>query len=189
MEPAQADYAEIWDRWNAKSPQEQATDAMVADAALVEKFEQVSKANLPTLHAYGSKMTLEEFTAMRLDEHIVHTWDVEAGLDSSATIDPARLPYMLERLETAAGRSAISQRQPWTVRIALRNPATRFRLRLGETTQLTHDKESSPPDAVLSAETFVRLIFGRVDTSEIAGHWDEQTEGFLHRLHLVFRGY
>jgi uncharacterized protein (TIGR03083 family) len=188
-EPVQADYVEIWDRWNAKSPMQQATEAIDSDTALVKECEALDPAALPALSAYGGTMRLTDFLAMRLDEHVVHTWDVEAGLDPSATIDPARLPYLLDRLGRVADRSAVPTDEPWTVRVAVTDPPDRFRLSLAETASLTRDPEPGQPDLVLPAGSFVRLVFGRLRSSEIDGLVDVETQGLLRRLHATFKGY
>jgi uncharacterized protein (TIGR03083 family) len=188
-EPVQADYVEIWDRWNAKPPGRQASDSIEADARLVEEVEALDPGALPTLSAYGGTMPLSDFLAMRLDEHVLHTWDVERGLDPSATIDPARLPHLQGRLAAVTARSAVAQPEPWTVRVAVTDPPARFRLHLGQEASLTADEESGPPDLVLPAEMFVRLLFGRLDPAEIEGRAEAGGDDRLRRLHGAFRGY
>jgi uncharacterized protein (TIGR03083 family) len=185
-EPVQADYVEIWDRWNAKPPGRQATDSIEADGSLLEEIKALDTAALPTLQAYGRTMPLSDFLAMRLDEHVVHTWDVERGVDPSATIDPARLPYLQARLANVAARSGVPQPEAWTVRVAVTDPPARFRLRLAEQASLEADEESAPPDLVLPAEMFVRLVFGRLDPAEVEGVGDAD---LLRRLGGAFRGY
>jgi uncharacterized protein (TIGR03083 family) len=183
MEPAQADYVEIWDRWNAKKPSDQAADSIAVDGVLVKEIEALDPESRPSFKAYGSEMALTDFLAMRLDEH------VEAGLGKSAKIDAARLPHLLGRLDKAAARSGIAQPEAWAMRIAVTEPSARFHVRFGDRTTLTVDEESGSPDLTVPAETFVRLVFGRVDSSELGGRWNGETEAALSRLHTMFRGY
>jgi uncharacterized protein (TIGR03083 family) len=189
MEPAQADFVEIWDRWNGKKPSDQAADCIAVNGVLVKEVEALDPESRPSFKAYGSQMALTEFLAMRLDEHVIHTWDVETALGKSAKIDAARLPHLLGRLDKAAARSGIAQPEAWAMRIAVTEPRARFHVRFGDRTTLTVDEESGSPDLTVPAEAFVRLVFGRMDSSEISGRWSGETEAALSRLHTMFRGY
>jgi uncharacterized protein (TIGR03083 family) len=188
-EPAQGDYIEIWDRWNAMMPVEQAVDAVAADALLVKELEDINPDKVISLQAYGGRMRLEEFVAMRLDEHVVHTWDIEAPLDASATLDPARIPHLLTRLRVAASRSAAEAPEPFQVRVEVHDPSARFLVQVGQNPVLISDVDQEPTDLRLPAETFVRLIFGRLRNSEGYEQWDPTTTDAVGRLRGVFRGY
>ena len=52
----------IWDAWNAKTPQQQAADALVSDAAFVARLESLGAAQLSDwrLELFGSPATISD---------------------------------------------------------------------------------------------------------------------------------
>jgi hypothetical protein len=74
--PGQDSNQEVWDRWNAKSPDDQAADALVADAALLERIEAEAGSTV-RIPVWGGAVDVPGLAAYRLAEHAAHTWDVE----------------------------------------------------------------------------------------------------------------
>src|SRR3979409_910784 len=73
----------VWDTWNAKTPRAQADDALAADRALVARIESVPEAERTglTLSIGPLELDFTGFVGLRLNEHTLHTWDVEVALD------------------------------------------------------------------------------------------------------------
>jgi uncharacterized protein (TIGR03083 family) len=85
--PGQDDFPPIWQRWNERSPQEQATDAIAVNEALLERFESLDGDERERFHleAWGMDLDLAGLASLRAGEHAVHTWDVVVMLDPGAT--------------------------------------------------------------------------------------------------------
>ena len=78
----------VWEEWNAKSPRAQVDDALAADAALAAALEALSDEERGGFSfATGPiRVGFEGFVGLRLNEHALHTWDIEVALDHAATI-------------------------------------------------------------------------------------------------------
>lgn len=91
---------EIWARWDASSPQEQAAGFVEHNARLVETLETLSaeqRASLTVdLGFLPEPVPLEVAAGMRLDEVAAHAWDVEVSQDADAEIDPEAAVLLLE---------------------------------------------------------------------------------------------
>ena len=82
------DYAPaIWDEWNAKQPAAQRDDALAADAALIARLQSVTAEQRNAFASAMGPITLDfdQFVAMRLNEHALHTWDIETDDNPTAT--------------------------------------------------------------------------------------------------------
>ena len=90
----------VWAVWDAKSPDAKAADALVADAALLDAFEVLP--HQPRVDFRTSLGPLEVdfdgFVGLRLNEHLLHTWDIEAAGDPAATLLPAPVPFVIDSL-------------------------------------------------------------------------------------------
>jgi uncharacterized protein (TIGR03083 family) len=100
-EPApQAANQEIWDRWNATPPAEQASAFLEHDARLVETLEALDDdtrtSMLVDLGFLPAPVPLAMAVGMRLNEVALHTWDVLAGLDPGLPLDDEGAELLLE---------------------------------------------------------------------------------------------
>src|SRR5579863_9594654 len=73
----------VWDEWNAKSPQAKADDALAEDERLGQAFEAVDLTEREHLEfPFGPvSVSFETAVALRLNEHALHTWDIEVVAD------------------------------------------------------------------------------------------------------------
>lgn len=98
--PPEATNNEVWDRWNALSPQEQAAGFVEHDKTLVETLEAIPADQRETLQVdlgfLPAPVPLAFAAGMRLNEVALHTWDVEAGLDASTALDDEAAEVLLE---------------------------------------------------------------------------------------------
>lgn len=84
----------VWDRWNAMSPQEQAAGFREHDARLVEAYEALTPEQRESarfqLGFLPAPLSTAGLAGMRLNEAVLHSWDVRVALDSAATVgEPA----------------------------------------------------------------------------------------------------
>jgi uncharacterized protein (TIGR03083 family) len=81
---------EVWDRWNAMAPREQAQGFVASSAALVELLEDLSEGQrIGTMVDLGflpQPVPLATVLGMRINEMALHAWDVEVALDPAAEV-------------------------------------------------------------------------------------------------------
>jgi uncharacterized protein (TIGR03083 family) len=188
--PGRDAFVPVWNIWNAKGPQAQATDGLQADEASVERFESLDpgqKAGL-RLHMFGMDMDLTGLVRMRLGEHAVHTWDVAVALDPSATVAPDAVVLLIDTVGQLAARAAKPDGKPRRIRVSTSDPERHFLLETGEGVTLTEsDGEEGLPELRLPAEAFIRLVYGR-----LGPHHTPQVEADgvdLEELRQLFPGF
>ncbi len=191
--PGMEAFGPIWDVWNAKSPQDQASDALDADKVTLERFESMDAADAERLRlkAFGMDVDTTTLARMRLGEHAIHTWDVLVALDPAATVAPDAVELLIDSLDQLAGRTAKADGKPRKIRVTTSNPERHFILETGDSVSLVADDETTPElgvsELTLPAEAFVRLIYGRLD----AGHTPPvESAGIeLDELRPIFPGF
>jgi uncharacterized protein (TIGR03083 family) len=192
--PGRDEFGPIWASWNAKDPRAQASDALRADEATLERFESLDadqRARL-RLRVFGMDVDLTGLARMRLSEHAVHSWDVEVALDPSATVAPDAVGLLIDTLGPFMARGAKPDGKQRTVRVTTTDPERHFILETGEAVTLTpSDGETAPEPGLaelrLPAEAFIRLVYGRLDP----GHTSPaETAGVdLDELRKIFPGF
>jgi uncharacterized protein (TIGR03083 family) len=163
--PGPDTFGPIWNIWNAKDPQAQATDGLRADEATLERFETLDpeqKAGL-RLHLFGMDIDTTGLVRMRVSEHAVHTWDVAVALDPSAEVAPDAVGLLIDTVDQLAARSAKPDGKERRIRVSTSDPERHFILETGEAVTLTEsDGEEGLTELRLPAEAFVRLVYGRL---------------------------
>jgi uncharacterized protein (TIGR03083 family) len=189
--PGREEFPPIWDQWNAKDPQAQATDALRDDQATLERFESLDADQRARLHLriFGMDADATGLARMRVSEHAVHTWDVLVTLDPAATLAPDAVALLIDTLEQVAARSAKPDGQPRRVRVFTTDPERQFILATGDEVTLTpSDGDATGPSELrLPAEALIRLVYGRLDEAHTP---PAETAGVdLAELRQIFRGF
>jgi len=165
--PTQADFQPIWATWNARSPQEQAAQCLVANETLVSRVESLTAAEREAFSVvmFGAMtMDLAGLLGMRLAEHAIHTWDVAVALDPDALVAQGAVDLMIDGLAMIAGFTGKKTAEPLVIAVTTTDPDRSFTLDTGGVTVAPGDPEASAvASLVLSAEAFVRLVYGRLD--------------------------
>jgi len=178
----------VWDRWNAKSPEAQASDARVADRALLERLEGMTDDERAGFRfAMGPvELDLDGFVGLRLNEHALHLWDIEVALDPAATVAAGSVSAVVDNLGLIVRLTGRPVDDARPVVLATTDPARAFVATLGpDQVELTPSGGAGVPDLVLPAEALVRLVYGRLDpdhTPPVEGTAD------LDELRAVFPG-
>ena len=193
--PGREEFVPIWDSWNAKDPQAQASDALRADEATLVRFESLDAEEQARLHlkVFGMETGITGLARMRVGEHAIHTWDVLVALAPSATVAPDAVGLLIDTLDRLAARAGKPDGQQRTVRVSTTDPDRRFILETGEAVTLTPSDgevtlEPGMSELRLPAEAFVRLVYGRMDEA----HTPPATETAgveLEDLRQVFPGF
>jgi uncharacterized protein (TIGR03083 family) len=193
--PGPAAFGPIWDAWNAKDAQAQASDALRADQATLERFESLDadeQARLH-LHMFGMELGTTGLARMRLGEHAIHAWDVLVALDPAAAVAPDAVALLIDQLDQLVSRSGKPDGKQRKVRVMTSDPERQFILETGEAVSLVPaGDDTTPPELGLSelrlpAEAFVRLIYGRLDPDHTPPV--ESTGIDLDELRSIFPGF
>ena len=173
--PSQADFPPIWDRWNAKAPVDQATDALRADAAFVARLDGLTDDEIAHLHLamFGMDVDAARLLQMRLSEHAVHTWDIAVVLDPSATLSLDATTQLVDTMGPLVARAGKPQAEELRLPIHTTDPERHLLLVATDTVTLTDegdgegavDGTAAGPQGPLTlpAEALIRLFYGRLD--------------------------
>ncbi len=185
----------IWDRWNARGPREQVTEAIKADARLVEAYEAMSAEDLAAAHItlFGGALDLdgEGLALFRLPEHAVHTWDVAVAFDPSARVAPYAVDLLIDALPGRLGWMTKPSGKSWSVRIETTEPVRAFALTATPESVSMESGGSDQADGVvrIPAEALLRLTFGRLDDSNAEGVDASEAKVSVADLRAVFPGF
>ena len=112
----------VWDEWNAKSPSDQAAGVLVADQEFLASVEALTPAEqrASVQFPFGPMtLGLADALGMRLNEHALHTWDVEVALDPTAVLSEQSAAVILGSLPMIArfaGKADGLERRYQTIR-------------------------------------------------------------------------
>ena len=183
----------VWDEWNAKSHVAQAADALVADAELLHGLEALDVSSRRQFRFSMGPMNLDftGFVGLRLNEHALHTWDVEVALDPTASLPADAAGAVVDNLEMITRFAGKPSGEVRTVSVHTVDPERDFTVSLtSDAVALAPGDPTDSPDLEIPAEAFVRLVCGRLDpahTPPIPGAG--AGAGALDELRPVFPGF
>ncbi len=166
--PGPEAFAPIWQAWNDRSPQAQATDALTADETLVKRLEALSpqERDAIRLHLFGMDLDAAGLAKLRLGEHAVHSWDVAVALDPSVTVAAGSVSLLIDNVAPLVGRAGRPAASPRTIHVSTTAPDREFVLDTGEPVRLEPAADAGADDGPalrLPAEALIRLVYGRLD--------------------------
>jgi uncharacterized protein (TIGR03083 family) len=155
----------VWKEWAAKSPEAQVADGLAADAAVTERLAALSEAERAALSLPLGPLTLDfaGVVAFRLNEHVLHTWDVEVVLDPAATLPAEAVALVVDELGLVAQFTGKPTGRADPVIVRTTEPERRFAVALGGEQVTLSAGDTAEPDLTLPAEAFIRLVYGRLD--------------------------
>lgn len=185
---------QVWDRWNAMAPRDQAAGFLTHDALLVAAYESLTADQREhvavDLGFLPAPLTLTSLTGMRLNESAQHSWDVRVAVDPDAGVDGDAAGLLLEHLTgglsfmTRFSGHADALDAPATV--AIRGSA--FGIVIGDGVAVT---EVANPTATFAGplEAVVRLLGGRLTPGHTPAGVEVSGNATLADLRRVFPGY
>ncbi len=195
--PGVTEFEPLWERWNSKSPEDQASDALVADKAFLDRIGALDEKERQRWHLsmFGGDQTLADVLRMRLGEHAVHTWDVVVAREPDATLAADATELLVDNLGPLVARTGGTSGVAMRVGIETDRPVRRFLLVAdGENTELRPvgsvtrgQTDSADQTLALPAESLIRLVYGRLDP----GHTPtlEGDTSVLEALRRTFPGF
>jgi len=190
--PERAQFEAVWDRWNAKSPDDQVADSLRSDEALLALFDSIPD-HLQLRwrqHVFGAERGLTDVVGMRLNEHTLHSWDVWVMLEPGATLAVDAVPIVLDGVAALVERTAKPVPEDVRVAVSTTGPERSYVLDLSSGgARLTDGGDGAGATAALTlpAESLVRLVYGRLDSDHTPAL--VQAQGIeLDTLRRVFPG-
>ncbi len=178
----------VRDVWDLKTPHAQATDSLMADAALLVRIDEVTPDAREAFSWSLGPISLDfnGFVTMRLSEHALHTWDVEEASDKNATLQRDAVPIIIDSLDLLVRFTAKTTGSGETLLIRTTEPQREFALTLGtDGVTLEPTDATDSHDLELPAEAFIRLVYGRLDAEHTPASIKSE---HLEKLRTVFPG-
>jgi uncharacterized protein (TIGR03083 family) len=191
----------IWDRWNAMEPREAAEHFVDSDGRLVEAFEQLDAERLNSMQIklpfLPDPVDVATAVGFRLNEHMLHSWDVFATFDPAATLAAESVDVQIDRLPTMVGFiGRFTPREtrpahPVTISVETSAPGRHYELELGDSLELRDSSGDRATDGELAlpAEALLRLAAGRLRADRASGDVAPTGGVTLAELRRAFPGY
>ena len=180
----------VWDVWNAKSPRTKVDDGLMADGAFVARLEAVAPGERARFRTSMGPFEFDwdAFVGMRLNEHLLHEWDVIVSVDPASTLPADGTILVVDNLELIGRFTAKPNGDPRAITVRTTDPDRSFAVTIEPgTVTLAPAASAQQPDLSMPAESFIRLVYGRLDPdhtpSSVAG-----APGALLQLREVFPG-
>jgi uncharacterized protein (TIGR03083 family) len=194
-EPASRDaFPAVWDAWNAKSPDDQAADALAMDETQISTLEGLSDDQLARMQMdfIGMQLDAVGIVRLRLGEHALHTWDVAEYADPAATVSADAADLLIDNVPAfLAPRLGKPLPEPFTVRITTTGPERDYLLTSADSVTMTDwpaDGDASVPRVTMPAEALLRLSYGRLDPAHTPASVTGDPE-VLDKLRAIFPGF
>lgn len=182
--------ATVWDEWNAKSPRAKTDDGLAAIEASTARLEAVNQTDRNRFALAMGPLDLDwdAYVGMRLNEQVVHEWDVAVALDPSATLSDDGTELVVDNLDLIARFTAKPHGEPRAIVVATTRPDRAFAV-IVEPDNVTFSPAPSSTDPTLTmpAEGFIRLVYGRLDVKHTPASVSGDA-GALDQLRAVFAG-
>jgi uncharacterized protein (TIGR03083 family) len=195
-EPMDRDaFPPVWDRWNAKTPVQQAADCLPADDAQISRLEGLTAGELDGigLDFFGMKLDAAGVVRLRLSEHAMHTWDVAAAIDPVAVVAPDAVALLTGQVFWLAERTGRPGEQPFRARLRGSGPEVDLLLDVADKVTLAPwPAEGAAPvsgEVHLPAEALLRLFYGRLDPAHTPPVEITGDPAVLDQARAVFPGF
>jgi uncharacterized protein (TIGR03083 family) len=156
----------VWDVWNAKSPSAKRDDALAADGALVDRIDSLTEAERSSFRFSMGPMALDfdGYVGIRLNEHALHTWDVDVVLHPNAELPGEVVDQVIDNLGLIARFTGKPSGKTRTIVVRTREPERTFKIDFSvESVDFASAGTESKADLEVSAAELIRLVYGRLD--------------------------
>jgi len=168
----------VWDAWEARTPEQQATDSILENERLVQRFESLNQEELDRFHLsfFGMELSSADLVRLRLSEFALHSWDIEVALNSSAVLPATAVDLLIDSLDQIASRGGKPQEKSFQIRVRTSEPGRDFVLTVQEKVLLeSFEQQSVDGEVGIPSEAFIRLLYGRMDANHtpevrVTGH-------------------
>ena len=155
----------VWEAWNAKSPRAKADDALVADHALLDQLLGATAAEQSSFAVSMGPMPFDfgGLVGLRLNEHTLHTWDIEVVANPAAALAPSGTRLVIDNLELIGRFTGKAQSDGRALNVHTTDPDRDFTVTTGPDAVALAPGSGGDPELTIPAEAFIRLVYGRLD--------------------------
>ncbi len=156
----------VWDEWNAKSAADRAVEVLVADRALLDRIAALSDDERATSKfSLGPfELDLATYLGLRLNEHVLHTWDIDVAQRPTATLPTDAAEVVIDNLAMIIGWAGKTDGAEREIVIKTTAPSRTYSLKGGaERLSLEPAGDGAAAAVEIPAEAFIRLVYGRLD--------------------------
>jgi len=157
---------EVWAEWDAKAPRAKAADGLAVDNDVTVWLERLPSDEQPKISVSMGPITFSwaEVILTRLNEHLLHEWDVAVALNPAATLGADGVMDVVDNLDLVARYTAQPIAPDRTLTVATTEPTRTFEIRV-DRKNVDFSTIEPVDDAVLTmpSEAFIRLVYGRLD--------------------------
>ena len=155
----------VWDAWNAKSARAKADDALAADRL---QLDELLGATADERSSFRFSMGPMQFdfgglVGLRLNEHTLHSWDIEVVDDPAAELAPSGTRLVIDNLELIGRFTGKPQSDGRALKVHTTDPERDFTVTTGPDAVALQPGSSGDPELTLPAAALIRLVYGRLD--------------------------
>jgi len=193
--PGQSFNLSVWDRWNALGGREQAEGFLASNEELTALYESLPAQTRRDLRIdmgfLPAPIDVAAAAGLRLNELALHSWDVRAGLDETATLEPGAVAALLPGPALILGWIGKPEhaKGPADVVVTTTGPDSTFTLRLTESVSLHDSSDAGDATLNLPGEAWLRLISGRLGPRYTPAGVTADGSVDLDTLRAVFPGF
>lgn len=156
----------VWDEWNTKSAADRAVEVLVADRALLDRVAALSddERATATFSLGPFELDLATYLGLRLNEHVLHSWDIDVSVRPAATLPTDATDMVIDNLALIIGWAGRTDGTEREIVITTTAPSRSFSLKGGaERLSLEPAGTGAAAAVEMPAEAFIRLVYGRLD--------------------------
>jgi uncharacterized protein (TIGR03083 family) len=172
----------VWEVWNAKDPAAQVADSLASDAAYLSTLKAATDEQRQHLQFTMGPFTydFDGLVGLRLNEHVLHTWDIEVPFNPRATLANVAANAVLDRIQFVVLRTGKPTGEVRTVTVRTVEPARDFTIALDpDSVNLVEAGFEGSPELEIPAEALVRLIYGRLDVDNDSAVTSSESVSYL----------
>jgi hypothetical protein len=165
-------------------------DALAADRQLADLIESTSSEDRTRFRAaFGPvEVDWDAFVGMRLNEHLLHEWDVDVALHPDAVLAADGTEVVVDSLGMIAGFAARPNGERRAITVATDGPERRVTVEVTDDGVVYTPGSDRSADLTMPAEAFVRLVYGRLDPDHTPAAVTGD-DAALAQLRTVFPGF
>ena len=193
--PGQDVNQDVWARWNALTPRDQATGFLAADEELVTALEALTAEQRQALRVelgfLPSPIPLSAYTGMRLNEAAHHSWDVRVPHDPAAEMSAETAALLAEHFAGDLGflLGFTGKADALAERAVIDLHGSGFVLVIDDTVSITTSGPRATATFTGPLEAAIRLLAGRLTTGHTPDDVEVTGNVSLDDLRRVFPGY
>ncbi len=186
---------QVWERWDAMTPREQADGFVAADARLVKSVEVLDAEQRQSLRLdmgfLPEPVPMSTYAGMRLNEAAHHSWDVRVALDPEAAIDAGTATLLVEHFASDLGflLGWTAKADAITESVVLTLGETGHALAIGDRVALVGSDGEPTAALVGTPDEVARLLSGRLTPAHTRERVEVTGNVSLEDLRKVFPGY